>query len=416
MVEKLKEITQTKIGFEISTLSDCKRLSAIILTVTDSYISYNTLRRLFGIIKMVKPSEFTLDAISKFNDFKNYNDFLINYNLRNKYYEEFKIINLLQYDEDESVICLIKENLHKKDEFYLRLTKIITELLVVENFKLLNKIFNMSQMKFTMFSFDEVVLIGMSAGKLLKRLDINNSLVKELILNTNFQDLIITINVSYDGSKSNYNKIIKHVYDTTERTDLKEFCKGVLNVSLYLEKQPISRYYKLKINHEFHPILKSRIISQNLLENNENIINILNIYFEKFHENRGLKIEYFFEIVFTSIITSNFEVMEWIISKVNNYTNYKYFYKFEHFQNFTFMKLIYLLKVKDHESIEIVLKNFSFDRMFFSYSKLLYKYELIFKYHFYSADKKTYLNKYTESNKSVYPDFFTTSYLKNYFS
>ena len=90
MVEKLKEITQTKIGFEISTLSDCKRLSAIILTVTDSYISYNTLRRLFGIIKMVKPSEFTLDAISKFNDFKNYNDFLINYNLRNKYYEEFK--------------------------------------------------------------------------------------------------------------------------------------------------------------------------------------------------------------------------------------------------------------------------------------------------------------------------------------
>ena len=121
---------------------------------------------------------------------------------------------------------MIKESLHKKDEFYLRLTKIITELLVVENFKLLNKIFNMSQMKFTLFSFDEVVLIGMSAGKLLKRLDINNSLVKELILNTNFQDLIITINVSYDGSKSNYSKIIKYVCDTTERTDLKEFCKG----------------------------------------------------------------------------------------------------------------------------------------------------------------------------------------------
>jgi hypothetical protein len=50
MEEKLKNITEEKIGFRIKTLKDSKRLSQIIAKENDVDISYNTIRRFFGVV------------------------------------------------------------------------------------------------------------------------------------------------------------------------------------------------------------------------------------------------------------------------------------------------------------------------------------------------------------------------------
>ena len=75
MEEKLKNITEEKIGFRIKTLKDSKRLSQIIAKENDVDISYNTIRRFFGVVKNVQASNFTLDTLSRFNGFENYSDF-----------------------------------------------------------------------------------------------------------------------------------------------------------------------------------------------------------------------------------------------------------------------------------------------------------------------------------------------------
>ena len=46
MENRLKEITEKKIGFKIKSLKDSKRLSEIIANENDLEISYNTIRRL----------------------------------------------------------------------------------------------------------------------------------------------------------------------------------------------------------------------------------------------------------------------------------------------------------------------------------------------------------------------------------
>ena len=46
---------------------------------TDGDISYNTLRRFYGIIQGTSPSEKTLNILSKYVGFKSYKDFCFNY-------------------------------------------------------------------------------------------------------------------------------------------------------------------------------------------------------------------------------------------------------------------------------------------------------------------------------------------------
>ena len=63
MENKLREITESKIGFKIKSLKDSKRLSEIIAKENDIDISYNTIRRFFGVVKNVQASNFTLNTI-----------------------------------------------------------------------------------------------------------------------------------------------------------------------------------------------------------------------------------------------------------------------------------------------------------------------------------------------------------------
>ncbi len=151
MLNILKSITEKKIGFSVRNLSDSKRLSEIISIETSFDLNYNTIRRFFGIIKTVKPSNYTLDVLSKFNDFKDYNDFILNYHLKNRWKDEFNLVKIL-HNNDNLTLKYISENLHTNKNFTLRFTHIIRELILANNLTLVNEIFSLKQMNVSLFS------------------------------------------------------------------------------------------------------------------------------------------------------------------------------------------------------------------------------------------------------------------------
>ena len=124
---KLKEITEKKIGFKIKSLKDSKRLSQIIAKENDIAISYNTIRRFFGVVKNVQASNFTLDTLSRFNSFESYSDFLINYKLRNKWRQEFEISKIIHNGEEDRLLKYIESNLSLTKSFNLKLIQIIMQ-------------------------------------------------------------------------------------------------------------------------------------------------------------------------------------------------------------------------------------------------------------------------------------------------
>ena len=413
MENKLKEITETKIGFKIKSLKDSKRLSQIIAKENDISISYNTIRRFFGVVKNVQASNFTLDTLSKFNSFENYSDFLINFKLRNKWRQEFEISKIIHNDEDNKLLEYIDSSLGQKTSFNLKLIQIIRELLLIGNFNLIRRIFELKKMNANNFNYDGKVLIGMSTGYLIRVVNTKDKAFKQLILNENFLDLVITIFVDYENLGTFYSEIIKTIRNNTSRKDIRIFCEGILNLNLFLSKKNNKSFYSLKEENDFHPILKSRIFSQNMLMDDDDIISKLNNYYQKNQVNGLIPIEYLFEINFTSILTRNFEVMKWVIEKINPESEFTFFYKYEHYNNFLFMKLIYYTKMNDHEKIAIIDKKLTIQR-FKSYEGVALLYHNIYKFKWTNDDK--YFAKYMKLAKKVNPEFFTKKYFFDYFN
>jgi hypothetical protein len=413
MEEKLKNITEEKIGFRIKTLKDSKRLSQIIAKENDVDISYNTIRRFFGVVKNVQASNFTLDTLSRFNSFENYSDFIVNHKLMYRWRQEFEISKIVHRGEDDKLLEYIDRSISQTKSFNLKLIQIIRELLLIGNFNLIRRVFELKKMNADNFNYDSKVLIGMSIGYLISVVNKKNKAFNELVLNENFQDLVITIFVDYGNLRSYYSEIIKIIHTKSSRKDVQVFCEGILNLNLYLNKKNSQSFYILKEENDFHPILKSRIFAQYLLMEDSEIIIKLKNYYQKHLENGFIPIEYLFEINFTSILTRNFEVMKWIIEKIKPETDYTFFYKYEHYNNFIFMKLIYYTKMNEYEKIAAIDKNLIIQR-FKSYEEMALLYHNICKFK-WDNDKK-YFESYMKIAKKINPGFFTKKYFFDYFN
>ena len=72
MISRLLNEVVASAGVEIRTSGDCHILSEIITQRTGKVVNYNTLRRMYGLAKPVKPSRSSLDILSEFVGFDSY--------------------------------------------------------------------------------------------------------------------------------------------------------------------------------------------------------------------------------------------------------------------------------------------------------------------------------------------------------
>ena len=416
MIPILKTSTQKKAGFKIDNYNSSRRLSEIICIETGISLSYNTLRRFFGIVKSVKPSNHTLDTLALFNGFLNYTDFTRNFHLRNRWELEFKLAALMQ-DSEKELLLFVEENLHSNRDFTLKLTQIVRELMLVKNYDLLVQIFSLKKMTYDHFNFDDIAYFGNCTGTLLKTFDSESKELQKLVLNDNFLDLILTIYVDYKHLNSYYGNWLIIIEKHTKRNDIKQFCRGVLNLKMYLNKESQDHFFKLVPNASFHPILKGRIISQELFYESKDLSKIMNNYQHQIPSNSDSEtdIDYYFELITTAIITRNFEVMTWISEKFKNKTNYSNYYKFEHYEQYGLMVMLLFMFRQDLESLQLWQKSISFDNFPRNYETLMLQYVYILKYHTSKTNKISYKNQYLEGAKNFYPSFFNEAYLNNYF-
>ena len=416
MIPILKTSTQKKAGFKIDNYNSSRRLSEIICIETGISLSYNTLRRFFGIVKSVKPSNHTLDTLALFNGFLNYTDFTRNFHLKNRWELEFKLASLMQ-DSEKELLLFIEENLHTNRDFTLKLTQIVRELMLVKNYNLLVQIFSLKKMTYDHFNFDDIAYFGNCTGTLLKTFDSESKELQKLVLNDNFLDLILTIYVDYKHLNSYYGNWLKIIEKQTKRKDVKQFCRGVLNLKMYLNKESQDHFFKLVPDASFHPILKGRIISQELFYESKDLSKIMNNYQLQIPSNSDSEtdIDYYFELITTAIITRNFEVMTWISEKFKIKTNYSNYYKFEHYEQYGLMVMLLFMFRQDLESLQLWQKSISFDNFPRNYETLMLQYVYILKYHTSKTNKISYKNQYLEGAKNFYPSFFNEAYLNNYF-
>ena len=413
MVEKLKIEIEKKIGEKIVNRGDCELVSFAIEENLNETISYNTIRRLFGISPYVKPNKNTLNTLSRFIGYKNYFDFIDNYEFK----DETKLLEstyiYLFEENNKQIIELVKSAKKRHEDFSGFITILIRELINEEKYSLINEIFNLKEMKFSNFNYTDMIFIGNSIGLLLKKKQKVNELLQR---NINFLNCIYLSFVDYSSLNSYYGEWTENLNESKVTKEIEIFTTALLRFKSFLNNSNIEELdEKLIYTRELNPILSSRLLSTFFLSNKDiDISQVLTKYYS-FHLKNKFSTDYFFELFTISILLKNIEIMRFVIEKIN--LNIKFYYQKNHLNSYYLMKAFYYkLSMNEIESEK------AFEKFYLNESRSSYKEFTKLLFLIYSFDnskdfekKKQIKMEYNNlSNKLHYP-FFSEDYLLNYF-
>jgi len=412
MFELLKNNTIKTAGFDITSRGDCERLSNLILEKTDILLSYNTLRRFFGLIPYTKPNKSTLNTLANYNGYNSFTHFISLNPYKAYWTKKEELFDKLNANSDEIVKYVNNLNIKNPETLDLIVT-ICRELIHHNRIDVFLKVLNSNIFNSKKFIYSEMLFFGNSIGILFRNL---NQINKSILLNTNFLEYVFSIFVDYSSLTNYYGKWCDIV--TKNVSDLEKLCfaRGVSQIKNYVELKPVSfNFYKNIDYTNFHPILRGRIDSINILSNLQKGIVSNNYSFDSTNNNEQNWF-YFHELIFTSILSKNFNLMKVIKTVLSKHKQTVQNYNEYHQKIFDLMVLFYNYQNNKKTKITIEIEQLNASSFKYSYKDVIILFIIILKYHSNQKNKSYYYKQYKQySSKLNYP-LFSKDYLVNYFS
>lgn len=414
MIEVLKEEVEKKFGKKVENRGDCELIADGILELLDKTISYNTLRRLYGLAPYSKPNMNTLNTLAEFIGYHNYLHFTKNFNYKEKA-TLFQTTYKYLYDEnEEQIIELVKKTKKSTEDYIGFLTFLIRELFRDRNYNLINQVFLLDEVDYLQFSYDELIYLGNSLGLILRK---EKRFPKELSKNRNFLNCVFLIFVDYSSLNSYYGDWAKSLMLSKNSSEVKLFSRAVLQFRNFLNLKKVK---PIKIDtiysSEIHPILCSRLLALYFLsEKNNDVEEVLTTYFN-FYKKSTSSSDYWLELLSSSILTKNIEIMSFLVKNLK--LKSEFYYQREHLNSYYLMSAFYY-KFTNNGNKEIEsIKQFDISEYKYcyeDYTNLLY---LIYLYHSNksSSKRKSLKNKYIELSKKLNYPYFSEDLLVNYFN
>lgn len=414
MIEYLKKLTEKNAGFSIQDRGDCQLLSELIIEKTDELISYNTLRRLFGLASYVKPSRNTLDTLSRFNGYKDYVHYLKINPYEAHWSDKEKLYSLLQEDY-ESLLYFINELDHKSEQALDLMISLCRELVYLERQTLLEVVFNSIFFSSRNFTYSETLHFGNSIGMLFKS---HKLLDNKLLMNTNFLKFVFCIHVDYSNLNGYYGDWCLYVSKSTLDMQIKCFSLAVLEFKKYLNGLTVSYEYFSSINTlDFHPILIGRIFSVQLLSKKYDTNDVI-AFFNKIKTTpQEYLLDYLYEPIIVSLISGNFLFMNILIKFITiQKIKVRYYYHEHHMHLFNLLTIFnnkfQLIELGLTTKNELIIED---DYFKYSYKEIIAI--LVYVYKFHNDDKVIFqLNRYELLSKKLNYPIFSNRYLVDYFN
>ena len=414
MTEILKKLIEAKINRKVKTRGDCEFISNAILETLDVDISYSTIKRLYGLNIPTTPNIKTLNVLAQFVGYKNYLHFTQNYKFEDTNNLNFQVYKTVSKEKDIEIIDLVKDTKKSFENFPDFIIVLIRELLHNEKYELVNELFKLDALKYSSFTYSEILYIGNSIGLLLQNKKKINSI---LLSNINFLDCVYLTFVDYSNLNNYYGKSTQFVSAQKTNIELKIFSKALLELKNYLNQKAVSTINNdLLYSKELHPILCSRLLSLNFLASTKtDEKTILNNYF-KAHEKRLNLLDYSHELFTTGIITKNTFLMNYLINKINLDMKITFLYQKYHLNSFYLMCLFYYRIINDEVNEIKFHKLFSLDNCTVGYADFIKTLYLVYKYNISTVNVKNELKK--EYNKLIIGmkySRFDENFIMNYF-
>ncbi|MBD44867.1 MAG: hypothetical protein CMC65_06525 [Flavobacteriaceae bacterium] len=416
MIAILKKEIETKLDQKILNRGDCELLSNAILETIDIKISYNTIRRLFGLAPNVKANKKTLNTLSKFIGYKHYIHFMQTY-LQQKPKNLSVLVFRAVYHADKAEIIKLVQNTKSSHEDFVSFIIILSrELLYNKEYSILNQVFELEELAYENFSYSEVLFIGNSIGLLLRKQNLRD---QAFINNTNFLRCVYLTFVDYSNLNGYYADWTKIINKSKKTKELEIFTKAIQEFRNFLNIITVKDSFKeLAFNTTLHPILCSRLLSVKIIANKyDNLEPILDKYYQIHSKHKSKIFEYSFELFITAITTKNMVLMRYIIDLIDLSKNQHLFFSEERKNLFYFMAMFYYKLTKNIAKKNKYMKLFILNTIRYSYKDYIKLLQDVFLYSEARTEplRKSIKNDYVQLNKKLKYPYFSESYLMNYF-
>ena len=417
MIDLLKKELELKLGQKIENRGDAELLAHAIQETIDQQISYNTIRRFFGVSTNVKPNNNTLNILARFIGFKNYIHFTQTHSFREKKNIAEIIYKAIYNQDNEEIISLIKRIKKTPEDFVSFIILLVRELIYNKKYHILNNIFNLKEMEFNSFSYSEVLLIGNSTGLLLRKNPMDNYI---LLKNRNFLQCVYSSFVDYSNINGFYGEWAKFVVRNKVNKEIIIFSDAILQLRKFLNQKKIQNdYEELAYSNKLHPILCSRLLSLSFLNSpGQKTDETLSKYIKSHSKNKQIYVDYFYELFITAIYSKNIHLMKSLINIMNVSRISTFTYQKDHLNMYYFMCLFYYQSIKNKAEIKKYLKliniNF-FKSCYEDFTNLLFQ---VFWYHRVKnkTTKESHRNKYLELAEKLNYPYFDEKFLLEYIS
>jgi hypothetical protein len=414
MIDYLKKLTIKNAGFEIIDRGDCQLLSELIIEKIDETVSYNTLRRIFGLANYVKPNTSTLDTLARFNGYKNYVHFL-KINPYEAYWSDKEKLYHLLHDDSESLLHFLNGMDYKSEQALNFMISLCRELVYLDQQALLNEVFHSDFFNERHFSYSETLHFGNSVGMLFKTYSLSDD---KLLLNPNFLKYVYCIYVDYSNLNGYYGDWCLYVSTTTSDIQIKCFSLAVLELKKYLNGLPVSYdfFSSLSIS-DFHPILIGRLFSVQLLSYQYGS-NDITVFFNTIKKSPPENVlDFLYEPIIVALLSRNFLLMDMILKFILNEKVKVNYYYHEHHMNLFRLLTLFNSKFESNELTTLKNKDFVLEEGYFKYSYKEIIMLLIYVYKFHTSEDADFqLNAYKLLSKKLNYPLFSKVYLFNYFN
>lgn len=413
MIDYLKKLTEKNAGFAIQDRGDCQFLSELIIERTDELISYNTLRRLFGLACYVKPSKNTLDTLARFNGYKDYVHYLKINPYEAYWSDKEKLYHLLQEDS-VSLLSFINSMNYNSEQTLDFMISLCRELVYLEKQSLLEVVFNTDFFNNRNFTYSETLHFGNSVGMLFKSYKLSDN---KLLLNPNFLKYVYCIHVDYSNLNGYYGDWCLFVSNTTSDIQIKCFSLAVLELKKYLNKIPVSCDFFSSISTlDFHPILIGRLFSVQLLSKKYGTNDVTD-FFNKIKKSHPENIlDYLYEPMIVALLSGNFSLMDILIKfTLNQKVKIRYYYH-EHHMNLLRLLTLFTTKFEPNELVSKENTNTVIEEDYFKYSYKEFITILVYVHKFHNNENADFhLNEYKLLSKKLNYLVFSNEYIVNYY-
>ena len=424
MIDELKNEIEKTVSRKIEDRGDCEVLVQDIYEKTGAVLSYNTLRRMYGLAEYRKPRESTLDQLSVYCGFRSYKDFTQRYAEIDTWPTWESIYVVLSLNKPNALLETLHYRKLRQEQFTISFTLVVRELINRRDYLTLKAIFEFPAFQFAALPYDEVAQIGVLIGLHFRNFD-DPILEKKLLLLPNFRDLVFKIFVDYGHLNQKYGSWISFLVQQADLdAETQDFiaCLALWRMILCNEKITPSAIRQLpQLDLKLHPILFGRIFGMRMHvarseKDRDELIQQMQF---RLATQPHLATELLYEPSVQSLVLQNSALSNFVLSKASLINDIKFWYHFSQVAIHRVFQVSVLISNGQYAKALGVLENIPFGHIRHGYREFIELYVAFFHWVVAKETKCKTMERCladfeSRLGKMPYP-IFTRAYFSAYF-